>query len=321
MNKIAVPSLENVVRSETYSNNSMKLCYLGSETKIQTEYGELIPKFTSYEDGDRQKKDRPSITFFKNGEIKSIALERQLPIQTPLGEFPAELVTFYKDGSLKRIFPSNAKVDGFWSEQQEGEVCETFSFDLPNVSFTAKIISICFYESGALKSIALWPGEIIEVTMNEKLYKVRNGIAFYEDGKIKSIEPSTMTVVTTPIGKFLAFDKDAIGVHGDTNSLEFSPQGEVIALITTHSGVKVELKDQKDPIVLEPLAVDSIIEFGEKTILPLSIKFEGDHITFTDLAVRKFPMKDATFTPFIPNIPADLTCTDCATCKACKGIK
>lgn len=319
MNTITRESLKNIVRFEDYPEGSLKSCILGSENRIQTKYGELIPQYNAFNESERQKKYHPSLTFFKNGAPRSVALENQQSIDTPIGEFPAELVTFYQSGSLRRIFPSNGKIDGFWSEKQEGEFCEAFAFDLDVVSFTAKIIGINFYEKGAVKSITLWPGETIEVTVKNKTYSVRNGIAFYENGNIKSIEPSQMTLVNTPIGKLLAFNKDAIGIHGDANSLEFSEKGDILGLITTHSGVKVELPDQKEPLLLEPLQVDSIIEFGEKTILPLSIKFDQDHVSFTDLKVRRFSKKEAAFTPYLPKIPQEMSCTDCSTCKACKS--
>lgn len=319
MNSITRESLENVVRYENYPDGPLKSCILASENRIRTKYGELIPQYNDFSESERQKKYRPSLVFFKSGVLKSAALEYQQPIKTPIGEFPAELLTFYPSGALRRIFPNNGKIDGFWSEKQEGAFCQTFDFNLSSVSFTAKIIAINFYEAGAVKSITLWPGETIEVTVKDKTYTVRNGIAFYESGAVKSIEPATMTLVTTPIGKILAFDKDAVGIHGDANSLEFSEEGDILALITTHSGVKVELPEHKEPVLLEPLQVDSIIEFGEKTILPLSIKFEQDQVIFTDLKVRSFSKKEAAFTPYLPKIPVGMSCTDCSTCKACKG--
>lgn len=309
----------DVVSYEIYPNNSLKSCILGSENIIQTRYGKLIPQYNVISDENRQKKYRSSISFYKNGEMKSVALETQLPIETPLGIFPAELVTFYDSGVLKRVFPFNGRIDGFWSEENEGELCESFGFNLSAVSFTAKIISMHFYESGAVKSITLWPKEEIEVTVKDQVYKVRNGISFYEDGKIKSIEPAVNTFVKTSIGSLFAFDKDAIGIHGDTNSLVFSEEGEIIEVTTTHSGVKVEVKDQEKAELFEPLVVDSIIELDKKTILPLSIKIEKDKVVFKDLQTKTILKKDTKFSTYIPIINPAFSCSDCSTCSACRN--
>lgn len=309
----------DVVSYETYPNNSLKSCILGSENVIQTRYGKLIPQYNVISDGQRQKKYRSSVSFYKNGEIKNVALEMQMPIKTPLGIFLAEMVAFYESGELKRVFPLNGQIDGFWSEEDEEKLCQSFDFNLPTASFTAKIIGIYFYESGAVKSITLWPGEEIEVIIKGQAYKVRNGIAFYEDGKIKSIEPAVQTLVTTSIGKILAFDKDAVGIHGDKNSLVFSEEGEIVEVTTTHSGVKVEMKDQEKTQQFEPLLVDSITEVDKKTILPLSIKIEKDKVVFKDLQIRTVLKKDMKFSTYISTIDQGLSCSDCSTCSACKN--
>jgi hypothetical protein len=317
MNIVTCDLYDNVVSYETYPNNSLKSCILGSENMIQTKYGTLIPQYNGNSDGFRQKKYRSSIDFYKNGVMKSVALEKQLPIETPLGTFPAELVTFYDSGVLKRVFPSNGRIDGFWSEKDEGELCDFFDFEFSTVSFTSKIIGICFFESGAVRSITLWPGEEIEVTIKDQVYKVRNGISFYESGKIKSIEPAEKTLVKTSIGRLFAFNKDALGIHGDSNSLVFSEEGEVIELISTHSGVRVEAKDQETVKWFEPLIIDSITEFGKKTILPLSIKIDDEKVIFKDLQTRSVLKENTTFTTYIPMIDPNFSCSDCSTCSAC----
>ena len=317
MKIIQEDELKGITSMETYSNGMMKSCILNEENSISTEYGELIPQYGEAIYGERQKKYRSSIAWYKNGQIKSIALDKQHEIKTPLGYYEAELITFYENGNLKRIFPLNGKIDGFWSEEDEGNLCKSYNFKLKNGEIEAKIIGIYLYDSGALKSISLWPNEVVEVKIKDKLIEVRNGISFYENGKIKSIEPQNKLKIETPIGDIYAYDKDAIGIHGDQNSLVFSEEEEVIGITTTHSAVKVSEKDSERTQWIEPLIVDSLIEDDEKTILPLKIKFEENEIILTDDHPRSFDLETNQFRVYIPMISETMSCSDCSSCTSC----
>ena len=194
-------TLVGVTGYDTYFDGCVKACIVDRENEIETEYGRFVPQYSVVEPGmNRMKKRRSSVAFHDNGVVKSIALEKQTKVMTAIGEFPVELITFYTSGKLNRIFPLNGQINGYWSEEDEAGLCETYKFTFPLGSFQAKIIGIRFYESGKVKSITLWPGEIISVMTPKGSLKVKSGISFYEDGSIKSVEPAVKTLVDTPIG-------------------------------------------------------------------------------------------------------------------------
>ena len=85
--------------------------------------------------------------------------------------------------------------------------------------------------------------------------KARIGMSFYSDGKLKSIEPATPFVVSTPIGNFMAFDKDASGINGDSNSLLFAEDGSLRSFATSSNTIKVI--DNKEHCSLLYTAADS----------------------------------------------------------------
>lgn len=318
MDIININDFEGVTDYELYENDSVKSCIVTQENIFATIYGELIPQYSIGAYGERHKKYRNSISFYENGHIKSVALEKQTPINTPLGLIPGELVTFYEDGSLKRVFPLNGKIDGFWTEEHEGTLCKEQTFDLPIGKRSTKIIAIHFYKSGAIKSLTLWPGETLDVTINSQVYRVRIGISFYENGCVKSIEPDSKIAVNTSIGLIYAYDKDALGIHGDTNSLNFSPNGDLIALTSTHSGIKVKNFSGTSVEWLEPMLIDSIIEDDEKTILPIKIMFQQDTITIIDTQKHNFSLKSNDFTVYVPMTTLPDVCSDCSTCSSCQ---
>ena len=91
-------TLRGVTNFDSYPDGHLRSCMLCEENTIETRAGRFIPQYCADEFGDRQKKHRSSLSFHPNGEIKSAALQHPAPIQTPLGTFDAELVTFYEDG-------------------------------------------------------------------------------------------------------------------------------------------------------------------------------------------------------------------------------
>ena len=113
-------ALAGISNSMTYKDGSLKSCMLNAENRIQTPVGEIIPQYRVAELGERQKKHRSSLSFFESGQIKSASLDRMMPLQTPIGVFKTEFVTFYEDGSVNRLFPLNGHIDGYWSEKTRG---------------------------------------------------------------------------------------------------------------------------------------------------------------------------------------------------------
>lgn len=305
--------INGVTNFMTHKDGQLKSCILNSENRINTPVGEIIPLYKGAELGERQKKYRSSLSFFKNGQIKSVALDQQMPIQTPLASWDAELVTFYEDGSINRLFPLNGKIDGFWSEDNEGELAEKLNFDLAVGSFSAKIIGSHFYSGGALKSLTLWPGEkiAIQTPLGEML--VRTGFSLYEDGRLKSVEPARPTRLTTPIGDILAFDTEVLGLHADVNSVQFSETGDLLSVKTVNSGVCVTDQNGLQGRI-EPLEVESLIDETETRMIPLKIDFEEKEIIVTDLKTRVFDRSIHQFASFNRKAFVPVACSSCSSC-------
>lgn len=259
-----------------YSNGKMDGCLVSRHNILETPYGQMVPQYEAEDMGRRSVKP---MYFFKDGSLKSIALQTQTRITTPVGQLPAELVTFHKSGTIRRVFPLDGKLSGFWSWQNEFALAETTTIDTPVGSISAKIINIQFYESGALKSITLWPGQVISVPTPVGKISVRKGIAFYESGKIRSFEPLGKTELPTPIGNMLAYDNEPNGIHGDINSVQLAPDGSVEALCTVDHTVLVSLPDQRSEL-FRPGVKNNVCGDERKVSVPMKIRFEQGKVTF-----------------------------------------
>jgi antitoxin component YwqK of YwqJK toxin-antitoxin module len=225
---IQLPSgvFAGVTHHACYPDGELEGIKLSEKNMLLTHAGELIPFYTE----TNRRKNKFSVEFYQNGMIKAIALNEVQEIQTPIGEFPAELVTFFETGELNRFFPLDGKIGGMWSEQEEKALTIPLSFDLPFTTFTAIISGIAFYKSGNIRSITLFPGETICLATKYGEIVTRNGFSLYESGKLESLEPAVPTLIKTPSGPLNAFDPDAVGINADVNSLVFDENGEILAL-------------------------------------------------------------------------------------------
>lgn len=270
--------LKGVEFRTLFSNGKTDGCLVTKENVMSTPYGDLVPQYEAEDMGRRQLKP---FYFYKNGAIKSVPLQTQTLLRTPVGGIPAELVTFYESGSIKRIFPLDGKLSGFWTAKNEFELAEEMSVESPIGSLRAKFIAIQFYESGALKSLTLWPGEFLTLMTPAGQIRVRTGIAFYEDGTIRSLEPAGVVQVETPVGMMTAYDNDPQGVHGDLNSLQFSPEGEVMALKTIAEEIMVtdQLGNEHR---FAPTLKDNPCGVERKIVVPMKVRFSKGRLFFDD---------------------------------------
>ena len=110
---------------------------------------------------------------------------------------------------------------------------------LPIGKFEARVMSLHFYRDGNLKSITFWPKERIFLNIGDQKVNIRIGISLYEDGSIESCEPAKATLINTPIGKIEAFDRNTLGIHGESNSLKFYNNGEVKEIVTCTNVIEV----------------------------------------------------------------------------------
>jgi hypothetical protein len=210
-----------------YESVELEGIKLSDKNMLVTHVGELIPFYTE----THRRKNKYSVEFHKNGMVKAVALNEIQEIETPIGEFTAELVTFYETGELKRFFPLDGKISGMWSEKEEKALAIPLTFDFPFTSFTALINGIAFYKSGNIRSITLFPGEKIPIATEYGEIPARNGFSLYESGKLESLEPAIPFAIQTPAGPVKAYNKNAIGVNADINSLVFDEDGKIISYI------------------------------------------------------------------------------------------
>lgn len=228
--------LNGVVYVGKYNTGEIEAYKVEEESKLTIGNHEYTPLYSYL---DARRKEFPAVRMYKNKKIKSIALEKPEEIETKYGIYLAEKVIFYEDGNVKRIFPLDGKISGYWSEDDEYELAKEYSFKLLCGEFKTKVISLYFYESGNIKSITLWPKEIIKINLNNRIFSIRTGISFYESGNVSSCEPVIPIKIHTSIGIIEAFDKNALGICADINSLEFYENGDVKALITSTNVIEV----------------------------------------------------------------------------------
>lgn len=303
--------LEGVSHVECYEDGSVKECMVIMENRIATPYGTLIPQYE--QDGVRRKYTK-SLSFHKNGTVKSVSLQEQTPIKTSIGVFPAELMTFYESGAVKRLFPLNGKITGYWTEENEYSLAREFEFSFPFGSFRKKIIGVQFYESGAVKSLTFWPRDSVTLQTPLGEVSVRIGIALYPQGGIKSIEPYKPVTVSTPIGNITAFDRRAVGVHGDTNSLGFYEDGKVRHVATSSDRILVKDSTGREKSY-EPALKPSLLQAGKVSIEPLQIHFFDGKVQLGGEAI--YDISSCIFTiESSAKIPGNM-CSECSGCDAC----
>ncbi len=267
-------NLAGIARTDRCRSGAVRHCTLDMKNEIPTSCGVLIPR---YGETTVRRKNTSSLSFYENGALRRVALERQMPVKTPLGVKPAELVTFYSSGAIKRFFPLDGQLSGYWSEQDEEGLLEALELKLPIGEIKAKIIGCCFYESGAIKSLTLWPTQAVDVNTSFGTVSVRHGLSFYENGALKSLEPARITAVPTQIGLLKAYDPGAVGVNADACSLELNTQGGIIALTVPHTKLTAHCGDGHtetiEPVMaVNPLDDENVIE------LPVRVHFTDDSV-------------------------------------------
>ncbi|NDV26744.1 hypothetical protein [Desulfovibrio sp. JC010] len=286
--------------------NTMRRTYL-------TEAGELVAQHTT---DDLRRKTLQPVQTYANGTVKSLPLEERTPVFTPLGIVEAELVTFYKSGKLKRVFPLNGKLSGYWTQEDEGKLVDPLTIDTPAGPLTARVISLCFYEDGKLRSLTLWPDENITVQTPVGAIKTRVGISFSPGGRIRSLEPAQPTPLKTRIGKITAFDSDAVGINGDLNSLVFDNEGQVASLCTSLSMVSARHYSGAE-FIFVPESRESLCSESEQEMVPMRMLFDdqGMEISVTPDAepsyvdFAEYEISTAPYLPQLDNLSKGLICS------------
>ncbi len=302
--------IRGIITFENYASGALKECMLNAKSSIRLPCANLVP---SYEREEARKKHIPSLTFYESGNLSNIALQKQTEISTPIGKIPAEFITFYESGKIKRVFPQNGKLSGYWSEKNEYDLAPIIRLKLPCGQINTKIIGILFYESGAVKSVTLWPADFIMVHTPCGELPLRIGIAFYESGAIRSVEPRRSVIVGTPIGELSAFDTEAIGIHADINSLAFDEEGGIASLTTSVNTVTVRADCGKE-VVYHPGTVMSHFAEDMMSITPLKISFTKETVCFNNSAADTYPITGHEFFIGKFDINKEKMCNECEKC-------
>jgi hypothetical protein len=283
--------LSGVEFQTLFSNGKMDGCLVKQHNTLTTPYGCLVPQYEAEDMGRRSVKP---MYFNKDGSLKSIALQSQTILETPVGAIPAELVTFHKNGSIKRIFPLDGKLSGFWSWKNEFALASTLTFNSPLGTLSAKVIGLQFYESGALKSVTLWPGQTLTIHSPMGEITVRKGLAFYESGAIRSFEPLKKIDITTPIGTITSYDNEPNGIHGDINSVQLSEDGSIEALSTVDHAVQVSIPDKQGEL-FRPGVKNNVCGDERKVSVPMKVRFEKRRVMFHDNPKFSFDIEQCSF--------------------------
>ncbi len=283
--------LTDYVNLEMHSATQPASLLVTGPSRLETAHGTLIPQ---YEVEDMGRKDHKYLHFYPNGALKRVPLQTEQDFETRYGTISAEHVLFYKDGSLKKLFPLAGKLSGYWTENNEYALAKDLTLPLPTGPITAKMICVGFYKTGSLRSVTLWPGETVSLKTAAGTFDARTGIAFYETGEVKSFEPQKPTPVETPIGTIEAYDNDPEGISGDINSLCFDVKGNVISLTTTSSQVVAAGSPQGEktysPAVKESLCSESVM-----VTVPLLIEFINGRVRFNKSALDEYDLTTCSF--------------------------
>lgn len=305
-------TLKGATYASRYPNGTVRDCILIEPNQIDTPYGPLVPQYL--DDGQRRKRIKP-LSFHPNGNLKNVPLDSPALIKTSIGAFPAELVTFYENGGLCRIFPLDGNLTGFWTEEDEYSLAEEFEFAFSFVKFKQRIISLHFYESGAVKSLTIWPKDTITLQSPLGTVTARIGISLYEDGTLKSLEPSKPLTVQTQLGQIVAYDHSAHGIHADRNSLSFTKEGKVESVVTSANVITVR-NPKGETAVYQPGMQPDMFNPERLEVVPMRINFQGNMVCFENEG-NAYDLNECTFTvqPFL--LQPETACSECSGCTSC----
>lgn len=178
---------------------------------------------------DFRRKERERVKYYRSGKLKSVYLNEQTGIETQYGVIPCELITFYESGAINRIFPRYGAISAYWSQKDEAAITQEVHLQIGGASYDIRPQCLKFYESGKIYSITIYDHEELELDTEYGPIRTNVGISFYEDGKVKSIEPSFKTIITIDGKTVRPFDFWADHMHADHNSMIFDREGKFVS--------------------------------------------------------------------------------------------
>ena len=286
---------------EYFSDGHVRFCIAAKQSPLDTHLGVLVPQFTA---NTLRKRQLPAISFHPDGTIRTLPLETETTVPTPIGPMPAEQVTFYENGALKRVFPLNGALSGYWTQEDETKLVRALTLDTPLGVVQAALISAYFSPDGQLRSLTLWPGTTLDVSSPVGCVPTRIGVALYDTGVISSLEPAAPVSVPTPLGPLLAYDPDAVGICGDRNSLRFRQNGAILGLSSTAHTFDVVLENGRVRRLSPPLRVNPC-DGERREPAPIALEFGGGMAAFSVPGQPRLtvPVDRVTVSRFVVPLP------------------
>lgn len=205
--------------------------------QVKTKYGWFTPCSDA---SDLRKKYRCPVEYYHNGNVRSIYLQEPSVVKLDGGEYQAELITFYEDGSIKRLFPLYGQISSYWSVEDESQDAPEYVFTINGRQKKIRPQCIYFYPSGKIRSITIWPGDSLTVDTSKGPVTTNLGVELYEDSAVRSIEPVVGTVLETRYGNVKPFMVRKHMMHSEGASMAFDENGELISLATLNTSVEVQ---------------------------------------------------------------------------------
>lgn len=266
--------LNDAIIADCYSTGEPEAYNVDEYSELKVLDYNLVPLYGFV---DERRKEFPPVKVFKNGNIKSISLNDLTEINTTIGAFEAEKITFYEEGQINRVFPLDGRLSGYWTEDDEYKLAKIYRFNFNFSSFEAKVMCLHFYNTGELQSFTLWPKERIKINIGGYNFIGRIGASLYKSGKLKSCEPFRPITINTPIGDIDAYDINAIAIHGDNNSLNFYEDGQIKSLITGTNTITI-YTPEGDAILHSPKKIRLYSNSEVMDTITLKIEFCGDEV-------------------------------------------
>ena len=263
----AYGTMQNCLRPEYDTSGRLLSAMTLTASVLQIHGQRCIPQ---YHFDDFRRKYIPSVTFYPNGVLRSISLDQQQIFPSPLGKFPAELLTFYPSGALRRLFPLNGKLSAYWSETDELKRSHALPLTINGKKMDVKITCLHFYATGALRSLTLAPSETLVLQTPVGPIKTRIGFSLYPDGALESLEPAAQTAIAAELGPIPIYDPSAVGIHADCNSLRFTPDGQLQSFRTTAA---LSLQTPQGLLTAAPATAANPLTDNGKITLPSEILF------------------------------------------------
>ncbi len=310
--------MKNTIHEEYDIKGNLIATMFRERQLIKTSVGEFVPSCEG--DYSVRKKYRNAAEFYEDGQIYSIYLNEQSIALTPAGELPAELITFYPDGAVKRLFPLYGQISAYWSEDDEFELSRELEIPVGKKKIRCHPRCIYFYPSGKVRSITIWSKSEMSFATRYGVVKTDVGASFYESGELESIEPTADTAIHIDGKKTWIFSPLSNRIHADNCSLKFDENGKLkrrrkimrkeyvrkaigivsaLALVVSAAGCgsQSQAKESSDPGAAKVRIGVNVSVSGKNSYLDEDDKLTGSTVELMRLVDEKLPEYEFELVP------------------------